>query len=310
LSDLDGTLFNEMTIPDDRLKAWATQGAVDASKQSHEAIRSALESHSWPWQYHYEVYLQGSYRNSTNIRGDSDVDIVAELESSFSPNLSMLDPAQTIAFHAAYSDATYGWREFRQHVLEALTDVFGSSSIYDGPKAITVFGSSGRLDADVLACQQRRHYGQFISTASQSHVDGVRFWDRIGQRWIDNFPKLHYGNGVVKNDETHTKHWFKPTVRMFKNARTYLIDREDIAADLAPSYFLECLLFNVPDVEYGGSCSLSFHDCLHWLETADFSGFMCQNGVLPLFGPTPEQWDEARAKKLVEELVFLWDYWY
>ena len=50
------------------------------------------------------IYLQGSYRNYTNIRGDSDVDIVAELRSSFSPDLSILSQPEQAAFNAYYAD--------------------------------------------------------------------------------------------------------------------------------------------------------------------------------------------------------------
>jgi len=299
-----------VTIPEAKLKAWAQQGAVEASKQTHQAVRAALDAHSWPWEYSYDVYLQGSYRNSTNIRGDSDVDIVAELQSSFSPDLSALDAMEQAAFHGAYSDASYGWTEFREHVLLALKARFGASAIHEGAKAITVLGSSGRLDADVLVCQQRRYYSQFLSESSQDYVEGVRFWDLVSRRWIDNFPKLHYQNGATKNAQDSTGNWYKPTVRMFKNARTFLISRGNISASLAPSYFLECLLYNAPDVEFGGSYSLSFKDCLRWLAKTAFNGFVCQNGVVPLFGTTPEQWDKAKARDLVAEFVFLWDNWH
>ena len=38
----------------------------------------------------YVSYLQGSYRNDTNIRGDSDVDLVLELNSVFKHDASVL----------------------------------------------------------------------------------------------------------------------------------------------------------------------------------------------------------------------------
>ena len=79
---------------------------------------------------------------------------------------------------------------------------------------------------------------------------------------------------------------------------------------MAPSYFLECLLFNVPDHRYGGDYEMSFEDCLRWLADSNLIDFVCQNGVVPLFGSTEEQWDQAKARKLIEELMFLWDSWY
>ena len=47
------------TIPDDTLTAWARQGAVEASKRTHEAVRAALDAYSWPAEYSYAVFLEG-----------------------------------------------------------------------------------------------------------------------------------------------------------------------------------------------------------------------------------------------------------
>ena len=77
-----------MPIPESQLKTWSHRGAVRTAKQTHESIRKALEAYNWPSEAQYEVYLQGSYKNYTNIRGDSDVDVVVQLNSTFSHNLS------------------------------------------------------------------------------------------------------------------------------------------------------------------------------------------------------------------------------
>ena len=283
-----------MAIPEDILQGWARPGAVEASKRTHEAIRAALDAYSWPPEYSYSVYLQGSYRNYTNTRGDSDVDIVAELRSSFSSDLSILDQPEQAAFSAVYADPQDDWCDFRRHVLIALIGWFGASAIRDDLKAIRVIGDSNRLVANVLVCQERRIYTQFESQASQRYVAGMRFQDRNTGRWIDNFPTAHIVNGEDKDADGRTYHRYKSTIMMFKNARTYLTDKGDISDTLAPSYFVEGLLYNVPDFEFGGSYALSFGNCLKWLNRASFNGFSCQNELVRLFGPTPEQWDQRR----------------
>ena len=203
----------------------------------------------------------------------------------------------------------HDWSDFRQHVLTALVGWFGPSAIREDAKTIKVFGDSNRLDADVLVCQERRIYSRFQSEASQQYVPGVRFQDRITKRWIDNFPTAHIVNGEDKDTDGRTYHWYKRTVRMFKSARAYLIERGSISHGLAPSYFIEGLLYNVPDIEFGGSFADSFRNCLRWLNKANFAGFMCQNELVRLFGPTPEQWEQARARAFVDELVLLWGRW-
>ena len=87
-----------MPIPESQLETWSHQGAVTTAKQTHESIRNVLNSHTWQSGVNFEDYLQGSYRNTTNIRGDSDVDVVTQLNSTFKSDLSELpDYQQTLA---------------------------------------------------------------------------------------------------------------------------------------------------------------------------------------------------------------------
>jgi tRNA nucleotidyltransferase (CCA-adding enzyme) len=84
-----------MGIPESQLQTWSHQGAVTTAKTTHESIRNALAANTSPIRdKSYEVYLQGSYKNTTNIRGDSDVDVVAQLNSTFQDDLSALPLAQ------------------------------------------------------------------------------------------------------------------------------------------------------------------------------------------------------------------------
>ena len=72
-----------VAIPESQLSRWSNHGSQTGSKQTHETIRRALESYPWPEGKTHEFFLQGSYSNSTNIRGDSDVDVVLKLNNTF-----------------------------------------------------------------------------------------------------------------------------------------------------------------------------------------------------------------------------------
>ena len=80
-----------MAIPEDRLKVWANQGATEGSKNTYTSIKAALDGYSWPEGMKPDIYLQGSYANSTNIRGNSDVDVVAEMTCVYYSNLTEAD---------------------------------------------------------------------------------------------------------------------------------------------------------------------------------------------------------------------------
>jgi hypothetical protein len=289
-----------MPIPEPQLETWSKPGAVETAERTHKSIRAALEAYNWPSGVQYEVYLQGSYRNRTNIRGDSDVDIVVQLNSTFLSNLSV-----SWKRHFGFRQASYGWKEFKSDVLKALRNHYqDNSKVSEGKKALKV--RTSYLRADVVVSLQYRKYPD-RPRSEDDFVEGMTFWVPSENRWVINYPKLHYKNGAKKNKDTNG--WYKPTIRMFKNARTYLVDKGVIPADLAPSYFLECLLHNVPNDKFGPNLQSTFREVIIWLRKADFSRFFCQNRQLLLFGSSPEQWSEDRAYRFLEAMVRLWNDW-
>ena len=297
-----------MSIPESQLETWSHQGAVTTAKQTHESIRKALDPHTWPTGVKYEVYLQGSYKNTTNIRGDSDVDVVAQLNSTFQSDLSELSDYQKILHKQVHPDATYLWENFRTDVIAALRNYFGYSAVDDtGNKSLKVVGNSNRLPADVVACIEYRKYKYFNSVNDQDYVEGMLFYTLREGREVVNFPKVHYQNGTEKNGRTFSR--YKPTIRIFKNARTHLVKQGIISKELAPSYFLECLLYNVPDEKFTSNCQNTFCNVVNWLLETNMSSFVCQNEQVYLFGNTPEQWSSSNALSLLQAYVDLWNNW-
>jgi predicted nucleotidyltransferase len=300
-----------MPVPESQLETWSHQGAVATAKSTHESIRNALNATASPIRgKNFEVYLQGSYKNDTNIRGDSDVDVVVQLNSAWGRDLSALTDDQKRLYQATYPNATYLWQHFREDVLKALRAYYGSGPITEENRSIKLAAGSGRLAADIVVALHFRKYVYFYGDKSQMYVEGIRFHARRDGREIINFPKPHYDNGVKKNAGNRTNGRYKPIVRMFKNGRTYLIDRHLLSADVAPSYFLECLLYNVPDSAFGSSFQHSFATVFDWLGSkASVNQLVCQNEQLPLFGSAPEQWDSAKARQMLQALRQLWENW-
>ena len=298
-------------IPDSQLEAWARQGATVSAVGTYASVRKALlEVTTSPVRHKdVDVYLQGSYRNSTNIRGDSDIDVVVQLNSTWSRDLSSLSGYEAELYRGAYPDATYLWHQFRRDVLSALRGYYGRQAVSEGNKCLKIAAGPGRLPADVVVCQTYRKYRHFYGIHDQSYVEGIMFWDLKDNREVVNFPKVHHDNGAKKNGPGRTGGGYKPTVRVFKNARTHLVKRGEIGEGLAPSYFLECLLYNAPDGLFVGTHHRTFLNILNWLYAVELSGLWCQNGQTPLFGPTPEQWDLGDANKLVAALIRLWNGW-
>jgi len=197
-----------MSIQESQLETWSHLGAITTAKNTHESIRNALNRYEWPEGVRFEVYLQGSYRNATNIRGDSDVDVIVELTSTFQPDLFLLTEAAKQKFRSNYSNAVYSFEHFTEDVVRALREYYGTSAISLGNKSIKVTQGSNRLPADVVACMTYRKYKNYASISDQGYIHGILFRTRNEGRQVVNYPKLHYDKGVWKNSFEQTNGWY------------------------------------------------------------------------------------------------------
>lgn len=143
---------------------------------------------------------------------------------------------------------------------------------------------TSRRDADVLVCAEFRRYHSFQSDYNPGFVEGICFF-LPGDIRIENFPKQHHNNYTTKHQATNRL--FKPTVRVYKNLRNKLIEEKRLADGVAPSYFLEGMLYNVDAGRFGGSHTANFLDTLNWIITAERAKFVCANelGDFPPFRP-------------------------
>lgn len=294
-----------MAIPKTQLETWSHLGANTTSKNTYNSIKGNLEAIGTTYgDKNFEVFLQGSYGNDTNIRSDSDVDIVMMLTSIFRSDISQLPQEQADAYRRTFSDATYQFSDFKSGVISQIQSAYGYQSVQIGNKSVKIAASSNRLGADVVVCHQYRYYCYFHSESNQSYDQGILLPTTSGSE-IVNYPKLHSENCTVKHQSTGS--FFKPMVRILKNMRHRLITDGVIADGLAPSYFIEGLLYNVPDNQFNGDFGNSFCNCLNWLRKTDRSKFVCPSKRHWLFGNSSVQWDDSKCSQFLNALVDLWN---
>jgi hypothetical protein len=285
-----------MAIPESQLATWSHPGATVGSAETHKSLRSALASHDWPSGMAYEAYLQGSYANASNIRGNSDVDLVVETDSVYYSNLREEDKPRV-----GWTPGRFNWHDFRREVLKALQSHYDAHVDGSGNKCIRVNPAGNRLAADVVPCVQYQRYKGTVVEAR-----GMTFWTHGGLQII-NYPKLHLSNGAAKNERTSGR--YKPAIRMFKNAREQLGE----PTKSYPSYFLECLIYNVPDNCFQPSFAETLECALRYLcekrDSNTLSDFVTQSGQHWLFGSAVWQSNDAQARALVNDLVVLWNDW-
>jgi hypothetical protein len=255
-----------------------------------------------------DIYLQGSYRNATNIYADSDVDIVVELTASFNYDLSALDVSQQEIWRGCHPNPGYRWPDFRSDVLSTLRAYYGAARVTDSDRCIKVSFPPGRIAADVIPALQHRKYNYFYAVNSQSHIDGIQFQDKAGTTII-NFPKQHIANGEARNSPTRTDGWYKPTVRIFKNIRNRLVADGAIQRDSASSYCVECLIYNAADSCFGGNYQDRVARVVDYLWALQVTSVISQNGITPLFGTSRVQWSAESAKQFLAALKNLWRNW-
>lgn len=296
-----------MAIPESQLETWSHQGSITQSSNTYNMVKNKLEAEGTPYAgKKFKVRLQGSYGNDTNIIAESDVDIVICLNNCFQHDLKLLPDDQKAAFKAVHSDSAYTYREFKRDVLGVLTSEYGDN-VNPGDKAITIEANGNRRKTDVIAAIQYRRYHKFLSISDQAFDEGICFYNGSNVR-IANYPKQHSENCTAKHQATNQ--WFKPVVRVLKNLRGRMVEEGRIEAGLAPSYYIEGLLYNVPNDRFGQSYSDSFTNCINWILEADRSKFVCANKQYHLlFEGSLVTWQDSKCSEFLAAACDFWNQW-
>jgi hypothetical protein len=168
----------------------------------------------------YETFLQGSYKNDTATRDLDDVDIVAIRKQTFSGSFGT---------HAA-SLPQISWDSIFSAVEQTIrAHPNFTLSVTRGDKCVKVESS---LNVDIVPA--------VVVTTFEDDPIAIYSWR--GGRERPNSPRIHYANNVEKHQRTGER--YKPVVRMLKTwARNHFGESQEIA----PSFYLECLVYNVPD---------------------------------------------------------------
>jgi hypothetical protein len=267
----------------------------DRQNRAERMIRNAIEAHTAFADTDYCIYAKGSYANNTNVRIDSDVDIVVECQECI-----YYDYGSSVAPSSSVSDPYSGqWTpvRWRAEVAAAIINYFGKSGV-DGSGAVALVVSEvpgSRPSADVVPSFAFRRY--WSSDRSRYSV-GSKVFTTSGAQ-IVNWPQQQLENGREKNDQTGRR--YKNYVRALKNAENYLARNGTIT--MKPSYLMECLVWNVDNETLcAGDLDDGFRDTLLWLwqhlEMYVQKEWLEPNMLKYLFG-AKQKWTVKDAKDLV-----------
>jgi len=291
------------------LQRWIQRSSDSEEERMERAermINSAIKAHEAFDGYRdsFVIYTKGSYANDTNVRLDSDVDVVVENHGVYYSDYNQVENPQP---DPSFSPYTGPWTPaaWRAEVANAISNYFGSGEVdISGEVAITVQEKPGsRPSADVVPAFLYYRYDDAYRAIK--HLGSKVFKKTRGS--IVNYPKQQLNNGNFKERNTNGR--YKQFVRALKNAENTLV-KEGIGDEL-PSYFMECLTYNVPDhiLRSGYSLSDEFRQTLYWLYQNLNDEYVYENWLEPnelkyLFW-SGNKWSLSDAQKLV---LRTWNY--
>lgn len=272
----------------------------DRQDRAERMVRNAVST--WPGFKDIAItfLVKGSYANKTNVKADSDVDIAVIHKGMHYLNDDNLR-AQDKIIRSPISGKHYSGIKFRMEMEKAAVNAFGTDACdISGKMAVTVAENSARVSADIVPSFEHRTY-YYDSTGAVRFYSGTVTFRKDGTS-VYNYPKQQLINGIEKNNQTGRR--YKQRVRILKRLENDLVAAGKIRK--LPSFFMECLVYNVPNHQLGSSSSTPLTDDLKnvlshvWMHTTQPAGMAHTwhepNGIKKLFHQSqPWSQDDARA---------------
>src|SRR5690348_9322663 len=114
-----------MAVTEDQLARWARGPSQTETERCDTTVRRISDALRSELGARVSVFAQGSYRNHTNIREESDVDVVVRDNRSYFSDLSQMGPAALQRFNAGFITADHTFDQFKTQVHRLLTVTFG-----------------------------------------------------------------------------------------------------------------------------------------------------------------------------------------
>ncbi|MEU3240616.1 hypothetical protein ACIPJG_15140 [Streptomyces halstedii] len=293
-----------MTALEEKLARYKARSS-DTEKEKQERAERMVRTAVGAWTGFDGVSLsflpKGSYKNNTNVRADSDVDIAVVHGGFHYFNDSTLGEGDKI-IRRPITCKRYDGVEFRAELEKAMRSAYGTDCDTSGSTAIEIAENGGRVKADVVPSFQHRKY-YYDAQGNVRYFEGTTT-RRTNGEWVVNYPDQQYANGVAKNDSSRTGKRYKQMVRILKRVENDLVAAGKIEA--LPSYFMECLVYCAPDAIFNHQGNTPLTDDFSavvshiWNKTkpdGEAKGWYEPNGIKPLFADG-QKWSMEQAHQL------------
>ena len=246
---------NMLQLPTKCVK-WAEEPSATEQQRCENAqrmVNEAIKVHPNLKNRNIKVFLQGSYRNRTNVRQESDVDVCVLCEDVFFSDYSHTPNINSTNLGFTVSDLTF--TELRHEIEEALVTKFGRNYVKNGDKAFNIRENTYRVNADVVPTFEGRLY--YYDNYKLTYYSGTVLKSNKNGQLIYNWPEQHYVQGADRHRATAGQ--FKKKVRILKNLCNEMRNQGIASAGKVSSFLLESLVFNCPDKVFTAA---THYDCL------------------------------------------------
>ncbi len=246
------------------------------------------------------IYLQGCYACKTNTRFQSKLEIIVEIKKTreFDYNTMIRSDMKMRDNFFIDFDHYFDVRHFKDLLAEEISKLLRVKvSMENTTILVPAFGNIQHA-IDIFPCFKYKYF-----RPEGGSIRSKLVYDQSVEEHFLMFTNLHTVNGNFK--DTVTQGNFKKIVRLMKNI-VAISAREDNHIHYVRGYYIECLLYNVPNEMYfsqDGKLSSVLLKIINWLNFANLDDFVCQNQIWSLWGNADGFWNQNSARQFINDVI-------
>lgn len=246
------------------------------------------------------IYLQGSYASQTNTKFQSKIEVVVEVQKTQEYDYQTARREDFKMREDFFVDFEHYFdvKRFKDALADEIKKLIKQKVVLDATNILIPAFGELQHSIDIFPCFK---YKYFLPDGAS--IRGKLVYEKNLDEHYLIFTNLHAANGELKDEMTHGN--FKKMVRFFKTL-TAISLREDFNLRNVRGYYVECLLYNVPNEMFyavDGKLSAVFLKIINWLNFADLDDFVCQNQIWSLWGIADGFWTKSAARQYINDLI-------
>src|SRR3989338_340465 len=111
-------------ISENQLEVWASAPSEREEVKCQTAVSQIKGCVERAYGQQVTIFLQGSYKNRTNVKRDSDVDIVVRFNDAYFANTSLLNEAEKQKYEQTRIPASVTFSDFKSNIYRILVAEF------------------------------------------------------------------------------------------------------------------------------------------------------------------------------------------